>query len=49
MGAQQENLDVEGVVPALIFLNFFLIFCVPQLYLWCSPLSGEIFAYVAVF
>ena len=24
-------------------------FCVPQLYLWGSPLLGEIFAYVTVF
>ena len=23
--------------------------CIPQLYLWGSPLLGEIFAYVAVF
>ena len=27
----------------------FLFFCVPQLYLWGSPLLGEIFAYVTVF
>ena len=30
-----------------LFIYFF--FCVPQLYLWGSPLLGEIFAYVAVF
>ena len=30
------------------FLSFF-VFCVPQLYLWGSPLLGEIFAYVPVF
>ena len=27
---------------------FFFFFCVPQLYLWGSPLLGEIFAYVTV-
>ena len=27
----------------------FFFFCVPQLYLWGSPLLGEIFAYVTVF
>ena len=27
----------------------FVLFCVPQLYLWGSPLLGEIFAYVTVF
>ena len=33
------------------FLSFFFFFflCVPQLYLWGSPLLGEIFAYVTVF
>ena len=30
-----------------VFGCFF--FCVPQLYLWGSPLLGEIFAYVTVF
>ena len=30
------------------FMSFFF-FCVPQLYLWGSPLLGEIFAYVTVF
>ena len=30
-----------------VFWGFFL--CVPQLYLWGSPLLGEIFAYVTVF
>ena len=30
-------------------LAFFFFFCVPQLYLWGSPLLGEIFAYVSVF
>ena len=30
-----------------LFVWFF--FCVPQLYLWGSPLLGEIFAYVTVF
>ena len=28
---------------------FWFFFCVPQLYLWGSPLLGEIFAYVTVF
>ena len=28
---------------------FFFFFCVPQLYLWGSPLLGEIFTYVTVF
>ena len=28
---------------------FYFFFCVPQLYLWGSPLLGEIFAYVTVF
>ena len=32
-----------------IFFFFFFFFCVPQLYLWGSPLLGEIFAYVTVF
>ena len=31
------------------FFFFFFFFCVPQLYLWGSPLLGEIFAYVTVF
>ena len=29
--------------------KIFFFFCVPQLYLWGSPLLGEIFAYVTVF
>ena len=32
-----------------VFLFYFIFFCVPQLYLWGSPLLGEIFAYVTVF
>ena len=37
-------------VPVLtLFFFFFFFFCVPQLYLWGSPLLGEIFAYVTVF
>ena len=32
-----------------IFFFFFFFFGVPQLYLWGSPLLGEIFAYVTVF
>ena len=31
------------------FFFFFFFFCVPQLYLWGSPLLGEIFAYETVF
>ena len=31
------------------FVFGFVFFCVPQLYLWGSPLLGEIFAYVTVF
>ena len=31
------------------FFFFFFFFFVPQLYLWGSPLLGEIFAYVTVF
>ena len=31
------------------FFFFFFFLCVPQLYLWGSPLFGEIFAYVTVF
>ena len=37
----------EKVVVFAIF--FFFFFCVPQLYLWGSPLLGEIFAYVTFF
>ena len=33
----------------LFFVFFVVFFCVPQLYLWGSPLLGEIFAYVTVF
>ena len=32
-----------------ICTHSFFFFCVPQLYLWGSPLWGEIFAYVNVF
>ena len=35
--------------PRAFVGNFFFFFCVPQLYLWGSPLLGEIFAYVTVF
>ena len=34
---------------SFFFLFFLFFFCVPQLYLWGSPLLGEIFAYVTVF
>ena len=33
----------------VFFVFFFVFFCVSQLYLWGSPLLGEIFAYVTVF
>ena len=39
----QNLLDFEKVYFILL-----LFFCVPQLYLWGSPLLGEIFAYVTV-
>ena len=32
-----------------VFVFFFCFWCVPQLYLWGSPLLGEIFVYVTVF
>ena len=32
----------------VVIFFFFFFFCVPQLYLWGSPLLGEIFAYVTV-
>ena len=44
-----------GVEPSLSMLfdgqgtNLGHFFCVPQLYLWGSPLLGEIFAYVTGF
>ena len=38
-----------GAGPCTFFFFFFFFFCVPQLYLWGSPLLGEIFAYVTVF
>ena len=37
-----------GATSFFLFF-FFFFFCVPQLYLWGSPLLGEIFAYVTVF
>ena len=42
------------IIPAVsisynILFFLFFVFCVPQLYLWGSPLLGEIFAYVTVF
>ena len=41
---------VHGTETFFFFLfSFFFFFCVPQLYLWGSPLLGEIFAYVTVF
>ena len=41
---EKRNFLVCFVVVVLL-----LFFCVPQLYLWGSPLLGEIFAYVTVF
>ena len=38
-----------GLCLVMRFFFFFFFFCVPQLYLWGSPLLGEIFAYVTVF
>ena len=35
--------------PSGFFFFFFFLLCVPQLYLWGSPLLGEIFAYKTVF
>ena len=40
---------VECECRCCIPVFFVLFFCVPQLYLWGSPLLGEIFAYVTVF
>ena len=40
------------VLFCFLFVLFWVVgffFCVPQLYLWGSPLLGEIFAYVTVF
>ena len=38
-----------GVFCCFLLLLLLLLFCVPQLYLWGSPLLDEIFAYVTVF
>ena len=43
---QQEKAQQEVYIKKRFFF-FFFFFCVPQLYLWGSPLLGEIFAYVA--
>ena len=42
---------VQGLeeVETVFFIYLFFFFCVPQLYLWGSPLLGEIFVYVTVF
>ena len=37
------------IIHIHFFFFFFFFFFVPQLYLWGSPLLGEIFAYVTVF
>ena len=44
-----EGGEADGRTSFGIFFFFFFFFCVPQLYLWGSPLLGEIFAYVTVF
>ena len=47
-----KEVDCEASSGPLGFFGFFLGgggVCVPQLYLWGSPLLGEIFAYVTVF
>ena len=42
--------EVSPMCLSVFFVFVFvLFFCVPQLYLWGSPLLGEIFAYVTVF
>ena len=41
---------LSGATPTSVFCFCFVcFFCVPQLYLWGSPLLGDIFAYVTVF
>ena len=44
----QHVADTSKLLEVL-FVCLFAFFCVPQLYLWGSPLLGEIFAYVTVF
>ena len=44
-----EHWHVSGLLSGRVNFFFFFFFCVPQLYLWGSPLLGEIFAYVTVF
>ena len=44
----QNMLVSELAESSELFFSFFF-FYVPQLYLWGSPLLGEIFAYVTVF
>ena len=48
---QQNSVKRKIVFVCLgfVFVLFLFFFCVPQLYLWGSPLLGEIFAYVTVF
>ena len=54
-GGEQLSVSIDGVgihgtdSDSFISFFFFLFFCVPKLYLWGSPLLGEIFAYVTVF
>ena len=48
LGSDPDCLLVSEL-SVFFFFFFFFFFCVPQLYLWGSPLLGEIFAYVTVF
>ena len=48
-GFSQQNGAKIDAISALSNFFFFFFFCFPQLYLWGSPLLGEIFAYVTVF
>ena len=45
----EETVSVNSSANKIKFKFFFFFFGVPQLYLWGSPLLGEIFAYVTVF
>ena len=44
-----EALEIPLCVCVCVCVFFLFFFCVPQLYLWGSPLLGEIIAYVTVF
>ena len=47
-GEERRKAVTNQLSVTLSFFGFF-VFCVPQLYLWGSPLLGEIFTYVTVF